>query len=443
MNKSTALKLLCLTVFILAGMPKLNVKFGPLPLYAIDFMLFMVFIYAMRIPKAYQGRTPLSGFVITIMFFAVLGELAALFRFGQPLQPTYLIVRELLACSLFFSASRIIQTSEDIQAVLKAAVLGVLITALMMIMSSLPPTRGITNFFFAFSFFEPASNEVLRGFALIEHAMRGRSLVGVSILSGAFLNAFWPLVGLLYRWPGIGLNWKYLALAGTLLAPFGIVMGYSRGALIGLAFVVLGLLFFGSGPSRRGVIVAFLFALTVFNAVGWDSDFFFFDRIENRVTAMVEDPYSDPRETERLYAYTEPFEHVLQNPRFLLIGEGVSPRRIEGAFLERSGKSYHALFAAAYYAYGMLASFIYMFMVVAAFVFLWRQIRRLHGSNSMAEVYAQALFASLLGLVPWLLFGHAVVTVTHGMTLMFLFLGFVASLNNFQAKEEYIEGKRR
>jgi len=438
MRQSTAIRFLCLVVFVLIGMPRLNIKFGSVPLYTIDVLLLVTFIYAMRLPRIRRDRMPLSGFVIVIMVFAVLGELASLINFGQPLQPIYLIVREMLAFSLFFSASRIVRTSTDIQAIAKSALLGVIITASMMIMSSLAPTRAISNFFFSFSFLEPASAETVRGYALIEHAMRGRSLVGVSIMSGAFLNVCWPLVALLYRWPGLSIGWRHLALTGTLLAPFGVVMGYSRGALIGLALVVLGLLFFGSSRSRRGVVIATMLALTVFSSVGWNSSFFFFDRIENRVTAMVEDPYSDARETERIYAYTQPFKHVLEHPRFLFIGEGLSPRRIPGAVSERDGKAYHALFAAAYYAYGMVASFIYMGLLIVALIFLWKHVRRLAGSNTIGELYSHAMFASFFGLLPWLVFGHAVVTVPHGTMLCFLVLGLIASLKNFETKKETV-----
>jgi len=443
MSKSTALKLLCLTVFILAGMPRLNIKVGPLPIYAIDILLLFTFCYAMRLHSVCKGRTPFSGFIIVIMIFAVLGELVALLNYGQPLQPSYLMVRELLAFSLFFSVSRIIRSTEDIQAIIKAALLGVIITSLMMILSSIGPTRGIANFFFGFSFLEPASAEAMKVFNLFDEPMRGRSLVGVSILSGAFLNTFWPLIALLYRWPSLSGWWRRLALLGTLLAPFGVVMGYSRGALLGLAFVVLGLLFFGSGRNRRGVIIASFLALLVFSSVGWNSSFFFFDRIQNRVTAMIEDPYSDPRETERLYAYTEPFGHVLEHPRFFFMGEGISPAKIPEAMGgERKGKSYHALFAAAYYAYGMLGAFTYMFLVVVVFVFLWRKIRRLAGSRTRLELYSQALFAAMLGMLPWLLLGHAVVSVPRGTMLFCLLLGLIASLNNFQVKEQAIEEKK-
>jgi len=445
MKHAMALKLLCLTIFLLLGIPRLNIKIASLPIYAIDFLLLATFMYAMRMHKVYQGKTPLAGFMATILVFAVLGETATIITYGEPLQPIYLIVRELLAFSLFFSVSRIIRTVEDIQAVIKAALIGLLVTASMMILSSMPITRGIATAVFSMNFLVPDSDTLVKMFGVLqrEGGMRGHSLVGMSILSGAFLNSFWPLVALLYRWPGIPSMWKQLALIGTLLFPFGVVMGYSRGALVGLIFVVGGVLFFGSGRIRRGIIVAVLLGLTVFSAVGWNSDLFFFDRIEHRVNAMIDNPYVDPRETERLYSYTEPFEHVVEHPRFLLIGEGLSVRKIpESHGGERAGKNYHSLFAAAYYAYGMVAAFIFVFLVIAGFLFVWKQIWRFRQQGlSIPLLCAQALFASMLGMLPWLLLGHAVVTLPRGTMLFCLLFGLAASLKNFQEDANDSMGK--
>jgi len=437
MNQSTGLKLLCVTVFLLAGMPQLNVRVGPVPLYAIDILLFVTFCYALGTQVADRRRNPFAGYIMIILFFAIAGEVATILTYGKALQPIYLIVRELLAFSLFFSASRIVQTSEDIQTVLKAGLLGLLITAVLMITSSMPPTRSIAVAFFSFNMLVPASEELSRAFGVFgpPGGMRGQSLVGMSILSGAFLNTFWPMVALLYRWPGLGGWWKKLALAGTVLAPIGVVMGYSRGALVGLIFVVAGLMLFGSGRNRRGVIISVLLGLTIFSTVGWNSNLFFFDRIENRVTAMIDDPYKDPRETERLYSYTEPFKHVIKHPRFFFVGEGLSVRKIPESFGgERAGKNYHSLFASAYYAYGMIAAFIYVFFIFRIFFFVWQQIRRFSGTNSIPLLYSQALFAAMLGMLPWLLLGHAVVTLPRGTELFCLLVGLIAALKKFQVK---------
>ncbi len=437
-----SLKLLCLTVFVLMGMPRLNIKIGSLPIYAIDVLLLATYYQAMQLRPSFRGEIPFAGSVMAILGIAVLSELSTLMSYGVVAQPVYMMIRTLLAVSLFFSVSRIVQTPGHVQAVFKAGLLGLIITSLMMILSSLGPTRSIANIFFSYSFLEPASKSTFRAFSFYEDARRGRSLVGVSILSGAFINTFWPFVSMLYRWPGLVGRWKQLALLGTVLAPFAVVMSYSRGAILGLFFVVGGLLFFGSGRNNRGIIIAVLLSLTVFNTVGWRSNYFFFDRVEERVQAMIENPYEDPRETERIYAYTQPFEHVFEHPAFLFIGDGLSATKISAAKGgARMGQAYHALFAGAYYAYGMVAAFIYVFLVMKAFSFLWGQLQKPAPMGSFPVLYAQVLFAGLLGMLPWLLFGHAAVSTPRGAMLFFFLFGMIASLKNFQGPRKRLARK--
>ena len=48
-NRSAGLMWLCAAVFVLTAVPRLNIKIGPLPLYAIDLLVFVTFLYSVRI----------------------------------------------------------------------------------------------------------------------------------------------------------------------------------------------------------------------------------------------------------------------------------------------------------------------------------------------------------------------------------------------------------
>lgn len=433
-----SLKLLCASIFVLTAMPRLSVKIGPLPIYIIDILLALTFYYATQLRPLYRGTTPFEGFIKIILFFAVLAELSAMARYGAILEPAYMLMRTLLAVSLFFSTSKIVRSENDLLAVIKAALLGLIITSMLMIMTSVPFTRGIaTAYIFSNSFLEPAAEVTVRKFAETVDAMRGRSLVGVSILSGAFINIIWPLAAMLYNWPRVSNLWKQIALVGCILAPFGVVMSYSRGAIIGMFLVVGGVLFYSTGKSRRGIIVAVISAVTIFNFVGWDSEYFFFERVVNRTEAMIDRPYESDMETERLFAYLEPFEHLVNNPEYLLIGEGLASAKIvERREIQRhSGVNAadHAVFAKAYYMYGMLAAFIYILLLVNGFIYLRNIIRKRQHKGRIFDqsAYASVLFASLLGLLPWFVFGHAAVSQPRGAMMLFFLFGLIAALKNF------------
>jgi hypothetical protein len=411
-----------ITVFLLTAAPRAGVKLGPIPVYVIDFFLLATYVVATQARPASKGRTPFRGFVLAIAILAVASELIGAAQSPRPQDSIYLIIRTLLAISIFFSASRLIRSEADALFVIKASLLGLLISASLMIATSLPFTRSIASHVFAISFLEPAAERTVERYEETGDPMRGRSLVGVSILTGAFLNSLWPLISLLFHRKATGQFWSRLALTGLIIAPFGIVMSYSRGAILGLFMVVGGTLLFGSGASRRAIIAACLVAIGVFSLVGWDSDYFFFERIERRTEAIFDDPMQDDREYARIYAYLLPFQHLQENPQFLIFGEGNG--------IQRSGVSFplHSLFGKAYASYGLVSAISYHILVLAGFIYLLRQMNAHNAGAGFPRLLAQALFAALLGIVPWLAFGHAVVSTPRGATLFFLLFGLVASL---------------
>jgi len=114
---------------------------GPVPIYAIDFLAFFTWAYANRIPSS--RRHPLRGFVVFIMITMLLSELFAGIQLGTLLQPIYLIARTLLAISLFYSIPKIIRNKSDLETMLKGGLPGAVITAALMIGSSLPQTQSM------------------------------------------------------------------------------------------------------------------------------------------------------------------------------------------------------------------------------------------------------------------------------------------------------------
>ena len=427
--------LLCITVFLLTGMPRAGVKLGPIPFYFIDIFVAATFFYALKVKANHSFRHPFSGYIMVIGFFALLGEINTVFYSGDVIRPVYSFIRTALAFSLAYSASRILQTEDDMVNVTKAAILGIGLTSLLMVFSSLPVARGlVASTVFSIPFLEPAAGAAREYAQFSEFSTRGRSLVGVSILSGAFINTFWPLIALFLKMPGSPGTWKNLAGACVFIAPFGIVMSYSRGAILGLILAVGGLFFFGSSRSRRGVIIAVICAVSVFSFVGWDSDLFYFDRVVERTNAMLNNPYGDVRESERILAYSQPFKHVLENPAFLIFGEGTSIGKT-GVTAEQSGQATHAVFAQAYYSYGMVAAFTYLLMAISVLRYLLYQITRKRPPGMITPLYYQSLFAGFLGMLSWFVFGHAAVSSPRGAMLLFLLLGLIASLKNVEASE--------
>lgn len=418
--------LLFATVLVLTAAPRMGVRVGPVPVYVIDGLLLLTFLASLQIRSGVAPRKPFTGIILFLLPLIVISEFYGIVTSGNALEPVYEMVRMLIAISLFFSVSRIVQTEEDVLLVAKAMLIGAIVTATLMIFTSLPFTRGIvTSSVFSWRFFEPAAEGAVRMYSDTSDPMRGRSLVGVSILSGAFLNVCWPMAAMLYRWHGkVSIAWRKAALVSMSLVPVGIVMSYSRGAVLGLLMVITGALFIGAKQARRGIFVGAMAALVLFSAVGWDSEIFFFERLENRTQAMLENPYEDERETARLFAYIHPFFHAAEHPEFFVFGRGQT--------YYDYGIADHAVFAKAYVAYGLIAAFLYPLLVFRVFMLLWGRARRPFRPDPFVQQFAQALLISMLGMLPWILFGHAAVSAPRGAMLLFLVVGLAASLKNFE-----------
>lgn len=206
-------------------------------------------------------------------------------------------------------------------------------------------------------------------------------------------------------------------------------MGYSRGPILGMLLLIMATLVFGLRHIRRGVLIPLAFGAFGILMVGINSEVFFFDRLVKRSTAAIENPLNNEQESERLLSYIEPFAHVLEKPQFFFAGQGAAIMRSTKVIPEVAGKSNHSLFGIAYYSNGMTAAFIYQFLIVNALFFAFWHVRR--RKATLAGLYSQALCASMIVVVPWSLFAHAIVSAPRGAMMFFFVIGLLTTLRHF------------
>ena len=448
MNKkhAKALKFLCIIVLLLFGAPKINIKLGPIPLYLIDVFILLTMYYARSLPKL-TYKLPYKNLIQFILFMILLNELLNGLRIGTLIQPIYLMFRMSLALSLFFTVPKIIRKPEHLTTILKYGLIGAFITATLLITSSLPMTRGFSTLILSNPILTPnavsLSTNILEA---VDSGIRGSSLIGVSILSGAFLNVVWPLLFLLftfYKPKGI---LKYIFIITIVLVPVGVIMTYSRGAILALILVLIGIVFFQKGK-YRSIVLGFLFVGYVsFSFIGFDSKYFYFDRVVNRTQAALNNPFDDERESERVYAYIQPFEHVLNNPIYFFAGEGFARAKVSGTIGLSGGinRADHAVFAKAYYAYGLITSLSIVFLYLLLIKYSFRIIKNSPNNNLFSSKFTRLLFVVLIGFSSWFTFGHAAVSNPRGTMIMFFVFGLVASQQNIYQFEQqkYLNSKK-
>lgn len=422
-------------VFMLTAVPKINIRVGPVPLYFIDLLLILVIYYASKRPSFGAKPRPFQWIVLSLLGFAMIGEFVGFIYTGSIFEHAYQAARITLAFSVFYATGQLVRTSEDLELIIKAAALGVIVTASMMILTSLPHTRDIVaRYVLNNTFLDPAGKQVAKSyFDVGENGVRGRTLVGVSILGASFINMSWPLAALLYCWPGQVGHWRTIAMVACFLAPMGVLMSYSRGPILGTILIILFTVFLGLKMIKKGIMLPMSFGVLLILLVGVNSQIFFFDRLTNRTAAVFENPLEDERESERLLAYIEPFGHVIENPIFLVSGQGIGIYKVRSVVPEVAGKASHALFAIAYYSNGMVAAILYMFLLLSAFYYALQHVRARrfgdHGNNGIG--LSHACLAITLGLAPWAIFGHAMVSQPRGAMMFFFVLGLLTTLRHF------------
>ncbi|MFY0643022.1 MAG: O-antigen ligase family protein [Bacteroidia bacterium] len=327
--------------------------------------------------------------------------------------------------------------------ILRYSFFGILITAVLLIVSSIPPTRNFSNnYLFSIQLFEPASESVINSYSKYSGAMRGRSFVGVSILSAAFVNSIWPMLLLLRKTIKKNSIGQIFMLMGFIMLPASVIFTYSRGAIIGVVLVSFGILLFNSGNSRNMILASLFMGVLIFLYIGVDSKYFYFKRLEQSTARVIDQPVQKRNETERLYAYIEPFWHIAEHPQYLILGEGITHQQQAASRAIFSGnRADHAVFARSYYAYGLLAAFFYVGLLIFGLIYTFNNA--VFSRNPYVLRISRVLVPTLLGLLPWFILGHAAVSTPRGATLFIFVLALVSMQSTIKPLEVLREEHKR
>ncbi|MGJ8638554.1 MAG: hypothetical protein ACSHYA_04100 [Opitutaceae bacterium] len=435
------LKFLTIAVFLLACVPRMNISVGPVPIYVIDVCLFGAIWYGGLQRSPHLGPIPHAGFCICILSFALLSELLSMLYLGTYVETVYMSARMCLAVAFFFIVNNLIKEGNDLVPLLKAAVCGMIITSFLMAMTSLPGTRELVAWVFKNNLLSPVGEDYLRSGSGPSTGTRGRSLIGYNIISAWFVALIWPLAIVLYRHVSAASPWKSVALAGCILGPFGVIFAYSRGALLGLLLILTVLLLFGEGKVKGQIALVIFVATSIIGFFGWDSDLFYFERIERRTLATFDAPFENEMESERFGSYIAPFQVVAKNPLVAFIGEGLTINRVRNRGYNVSGSLIdfgdenipdHSVFSKATLKYGFLASLCYLGLWACSSLRAYSEARQGQSSEGLARSFPQLVFASVVGLSAWVAFDKGIIIQPRGAMMFFFITGLVGVCQNLR-----------
>jgi hypothetical protein len=431
-------------LFLLFGAPKARVVVAGAPLYLIDVLLAMLLLVALNnrgLPNRGSNQIPL---LVGVFFSMVcLSEIHSAIVFGTPAASLYMVFRFGLAASLAFTMPRLLDSGEILSAAMKGLVAGALFSATVTILYSLPATRPlVTNTVFSTDFLAPETESLSRALAYYsaEAGVRGRSLLGAATFTSGVLGAVWPLVLFARKVFSNEARWLTAATIGALIVPIAILMTYGRTAWLSVIVVSSVLLAGRSSGGRRTVLLLVAVTAVIVHLAGWRSEVLMVDRVVNKTRVTFQDPTFGKAERERTLSYTEPFEHLTENPLWLVVGSGRSSARLSrrgrlgGELLVNEGaRATHSTFSITYYSFGMVAAVSILLSVALIGRMLYSRIQgaaRTYGGVDR-ETW-QLLLASWAGLGIWMLAGHGVGGEPRGTMVFFLITGLTLAANRVQ-----------
>ena len=400
-------------LFTLFTIPKLNLKIGSVPVYFIDLIsVYLIFKYR----EFYKNVTTKNR----VIFFLLIGGLYInqLYYFlssNDLLYTCYMSFRftiPLLSLITFYPKI-FHQLKYYPKFYVKVLVLSCFISSIIILLFSFQSTRYFIVDLINFKFLNPAAgldgNFFLKRIGN-DNAIRGQSLVGISIISGYFL-----LLGL-----GIIFTFlKKIELKHILFFVFCFLcafLTYSRQIFICCSLIIL--FFLVSTNSKK--ISSFVFVFILITIYQWENistnQNFMFDRIQNTLINVDYDGGTKLLRhsiDERLYSYIKPFEDLQNQPIYFLVGRSITATwsKHNPIYLNLNSVNNpdHSLFGKSFYVYGLMTCLVYMLILFELMKYSFEAFRK-----------KKLMFLFCIPIVIWSLFDHGIITQPHGSMMLFL-----------------------
>jgi len=440
---SGRIRWLAVSVFFITALTGARIDFGPLPIYLVDGFIAVALILVLRNPRI-PMRTIQPIYLFSAIYFCtiIVSEINGAFSYGLVLEPIYMIVRYGLGISLVIILPRLIAKPFEFLIILKAALAGLLVTSLITILSSLPPTRPLVmDTVFSWNILAPSmSARGLERQIMLwgeDAALRGNSLVGSANMTGGFLCTLLPIAFIAYRSFKHERRWRSIALLACVFAPLGAFATYSRAAWFGVGLIVIVVGFLGYLKGRHLLIFVCLVGILLIFATDIPRQWFFFEHIGRRTQSMLTDPLESRGDRERFLSYYEPFQHFIENPSWLFVGAGCAGNKMMGRgelddlVFDLEERATHSAFSMAYYNFGMVGAVCHITLMVFAFALILKNMRRTRYHKEEHFIW-QSLLAVWLGMTPWWLFGHSAASIPRGSMFFFLIFGFLLTLEKLR-----------
>lgn len=422
---------------LLTAAPLARVYAGSMPINFIDLLVISIFglMWAGVVrPISLKRHAPIPTLVLLYFLFVFAGWVREFAEYKLALEPLFMLIRFSLGMSMAVLLPTLIQTREDLDRVLKMALVGIAFSSLFAILYALPQFGGVRVFLNQGSILFPGRARADLTQLAAAEADRAMSTIGGPNVAACWFVLFFPLSLMVWRTKLWGNKWATFAMITTFLTLGGALVTYGRSTLIALVLVATAVIvfrLFKSWLTMVGLVTGtILFILTI----GLASSNFDFDLVFFKFQRMLEDPTVAHTDQARINSYAVIIPFLEDNPIWLVSGMGVLGNRgVRLGILDKGdlilrleNGEVHSMFAASFFHYGLLAMLIFTALALYCGTrSMTMAVRRGEGPYS---VYWQYLFAAWVGVIPYWLFTHMYVTAEQGVYLLFFMVGLVLAV---------------
>lgn len=419
--------------FVACGIPLSRVELGPLPVYFIDIIAFLVlFMGRGHIAVMYRRHRRISVIIMTFIIALLPTYFSELARMS-PLEPTYLLVRTVLHILAVWSISGFLRTELNLKKFLLGLACGVLFTSTIATLNSLPITGPLVRaHIFTISWLKPqrAGSYEISAETRIKlddaKAERGDSLLGKSNVTGFVLISVLPFLIGAIRNIKYSATSKLIFNAAIILSFFALLFTYSRLAYLAIALLLYGYLLFERQVFSKRFLPLIIFASIIIGAVGVQSTVFKFSFIADKFD-LTNEQYTYTNQA-RVLAYTYPFELIYNDPSYVIRGAGRSFKKLRekdssAEILKLDGSlsaAMHSVFAASIFYRGAIAMIAFFYLYYVLMKTSYKATKQSKRENSPAQWMIIASTISLMSIAPPWAFDHYIVTKMNSHMHLFL-----------------------
>lgn len=427
--------------FIACAIPLSRIFLGPIPIYFIDVLACLVLASGYRhMTATYRQHKKISFSIVLLVLALIPTYLDELARVGL-LEPTYLLARTLLHIITVWALVGFLIQPKFFKELLFGITLGVLFTASVATLNSLPITGEIIrSTIFKVDILFPQRDSFASKVREYERsvssaynpnaATRGDTLVGKSNPTATYLAAMFPFIlGALTRIKQSNFT-RLLYFSAVPILFGGILFTYSRAAYLSIIFITISYLFLERKIFQRNLLPMIVLGTIAIGVIGFQSDLFKFTFVVEKFDISNEE-YEITNQA-RILAYIRPWQLLANEPTYFIRGAGRSDKKVlddskeeEVSILRLEDAEMHSVFSSAIFYRGFLSMLAIFYLYFLLTKTSWNMVQYGRKRKNPFTWFPTASLISLLAIFPAWMTDHYFITKISAHMFLFMLISLI------------------